>query len=146
MLQFSLTKKILIWVVVVLGFLFAYIKQTQFICHTLVMMLQASLCPTENMQTLRTCSQSPDYPGQESKLKHFEWLDEHLLKSSRSALTAHLGSYSWNEEYCCARVIEATNIFIGLWYPNGSPRVPDLDVCIRLNGELPCKAALAFVF
>ena len=39
-----------------------YLKQTQFICHTLVMMLQVSLCPTENMQTGRSCSPSPDYP------------------------------------------------------------------------------------
>ena len=114
-----------------------YLKQTQFICHTLVMMLQASLCPTENMQTWRSCSQSPDYPGQEAKLKHLAWLDEHLLTSSRPALAAHLGSYGWNEEYWSARVIEATNIFIGLWYPTGSPQVPDLDGCIRLNGELP---------
>ena len=70
-------------------------------------------------------------------MSHLEWLNENILTSSKAALAAHLGSYNGDEELWASRVIEATRIFINLWYPIGSPQVPDLDDCIRLAEELP---------
>ena len=85
-----------------------HLKKTQFVCSTLVTMLQIALCPTENMQTWSSSSPSPDYPGQGVKLQHLQWLNEKLLTTFRNSLAAHLGSYNGDDELWASRVVEAT--------------------------------------
>ena len=114
-----------------------HLKKTQFVCAMLVFMLQVALCPFENMQTWSSSSPSPNYPGQDLKLRHLRWLVDNILTSTRNDLAAHLGAYDGDEELWANRVVSATQIFVSKWFPHGSPSVPEVEQCVRLADELP---------
>ena len=100
-------------------------------------MLQTLLCPTENMQTWTTESEDPEYPGQETKLLHAQWLFATYLTAPRNMLATHLSSWDGDDEAYAQQVVCATTVFVEKWYPAESPGVPDVATCVQINDSLP---------
>jgi hypothetical protein len=113
------------------------IKKVQFMLLVRILMLQTTLCPTENLQTWSTTSSEPDYAEQAVKLEWLQWLVENVLASPRSNVVAHFGTYDGNEPGWAQQVHDATRSFTERWYPNTSPELPDVATCVRLADLLP---------
>ena len=74
-------------------------KKVQFVCTLLITMLQLMLCPTENMQTWARYTpladeEKPDYPRQDLKLRHAQWLCDKILQATRGSLSTHLRDWT----------------------------------------------------
>ena len=81
--------------------------------------------------------EGPKYPGQEDKLKHMRYLFENFLIVSKSALASKQGMYLESEAALAERVVEATAAFADAWFPVNGPTIPSVELCARLNNELP---------
>ena len=70
-------------------------------------------------------------------MEHHRWLNDNLHTAAGGELIAHLGEYSGDDQLFADRIVEATQTFVSLWYPQGSRPVPRVAECIRLTDVLP---------
>ena len=100
------------------------------------------LYPDENMVHWTSAAGSATYPGQEYKIRHLKYLFDNFLLVSKNVLANRVGMFADSEESLAGVVVDATKAFADAWFPaNGSP-IPSIDLCVRLNNELPFTHAV----
>ena len=70
------------------------------------------------------------------------WLFENFLLVSKNVLANKFAMSNDSEEAVAGVVVEAVTTLAQTWFPVNSPLTPTVDLCVRLNNELPFTHAV----
>ena len=125
------------------GFCFGSpLKKVQWVLTIVLTQLQIMLYPDENMVHWTSAAGSATYPGQEYKLRHMKYLFDNFLLVSKNVLASRVGMFADSEEALAGTVVDATRTFADAWFPANGPSIPSVELCVRLNNELPFTHAV----